>query len=70
MYPTFVRIFLGRNFYSRMPFLTPICITDQESSPLVAFYDRMAASVPSKIFVSQLVSKKCRQDQKKRRRPF
>jgi len=26
-----------------MPLLTPICITDQETSPLVASYNRMAA---------------------------
>jgi len=25
-----------------MPFPTPICITEKESGPLVAFYDRMA----------------------------
>jgi len=43
MYATFVRIFWGRNFHSQLPFLTPTCITDQESGPLVAFYDNVAA---------------------------
>jgi len=28
-----------------MPYLTPIYITDQETGPLVAFYDRMAAQL-------------------------
>jgi len=42
MYPTFMRTFRSINFYSWMPFLTSTRITDQESDPLVAFYDRMA----------------------------
>jgi len=43
MYHTFVRTFWGRNFYSQLLFLTPTCITYQESGPIVAFYNRTAA---------------------------
>jgi len=43
MYPSFVRIFWGRNFYSWMPFLKPTRMTAQETGPLAASYDRMAA---------------------------
>jgi len=45
----------GRHMALRENISAPVWVTD---------------SVPSKIFVSQLVSKKCRQDQKNLRRPL